>query len=103
MSHEPLKPLIVRPPAAPRRDGGLAAMAERAERLRWRRVAQARRPLPIRALAAPFLILVSPLILLVLSVGVFLPGRLRVNPALLMLSFGALLDNWGRGSDQGPG
>ncbi len=103
MSHEPLKPLIVRPPATSRREGGLAAMAERAERLRWRRVAQARRPIPIRALATPLLILVSPLILLVLSVGVFLPGRFRVNPALLMLSFGALLDSWSRGPDERRG
>ncbi|MFD1190155.1 MULTISPECIES: hypothetical protein [Phenylobacterium] len=103
MSHEPSKSLSVPSPALPRRDGGFAAMAERAERLRWRRVAQARRSLPIRTLAAPLLILVSPLILLVLSVGVFLPGRFRVNPALLMLSFGALLDAWGRGSDQGRG
>ena len=74
----------------------LAVMAERAERLRWRTVARTFRPwrrpqinlwLPL----VPVFLLVSPLILLLLGVAVFLPRPLRVNPAYLMLGVGRVL------------
>ena len=106
MSEPSPSPPVPRPQSAPAplRDeaavGRFTAMADRAQRLRWRVVARSRRPVPVVAVAAPVLLLLSPIILLALAIGVFLPGRLRVNPALMMLSFGALLDSWASGPDE---
>lgn len=71
------------------------AMADRAERQRWRerpRPLGARRPrvrlwLPL----TPILILLSPLLLLVAGIAVFLPRPLGMNPAHLVLGVGRML------------
>jgi hypothetical protein len=71
------------------------AMHDRAERLRWRerpRPAGARRPrrrlwLPL----TPILILLSPLLLLVAGIAVFLPRPLGMNPAQFVLGVGRVL------------
>ncbi|WP_374576501.1 hypothetical protein [Phenylobacterium sp.] len=97
MNDETPQPPVLRAetaPAAPRRGtlGRFAAMGERAERLRWRVVARSRRPIRIAApIATSILILLSPLILFLMGIAVFLPGRLRLNPALLMLTVGGII------------
>ena len=72
-----------------------SAMADRAERLRWRerpRPPGARRPrvrlwLPL----TPILILVSPLLLLMAAIAIFLPRPFGMNPAHLILGVGRVL------------
>jgi hypothetical protein len=71
------------------------AMHDRAERLRWRerpRPAGARRPrLRLWLPLTPILILLSPLLLLIAGIAVFLPRPLGMNPAQFVLGVGRVL------------
>ena len=90
-------PAIARPGALTR----FAAMRERAQRLRWRVVARTNRPVRILApVLTTLLILMWPLILVLMGIAVFLPGRLRLNPALMMLAVGGVVDSLSRGGGQ---
>lgn len=81
-----------RKPKAPRQ---LALMRARAELLRWRVVPRVRKPgqrrlnpwLPL----APVLVLLSPALLLVAGVAVFLPRPFRIHPATVMLNLGRVM------------
>jgi hypothetical protein len=66
-------------------------MGQRAERLRWRVVARPRRPFRIWVPVTPLMILFSPLILFVLGVAVFLPGRFGLNPASFVIGVGRFI------------
>ena len=74
----------------------LAAMRERAVRLRWRtaktpRPKVERRTVRLWLPVTPFLILLSPLLLLGLGIAVFLPRPIGVNPAHVVLGVGRML------------
>lgn len=70
-------------------------MRARAELLRWKIVPRVRKPgqrrlspwLPL----VPVLILLSPALLLVAGVAVFLPRPFRIHPATVMLNLGRLM------------
>ena len=73
----------------------LALMRARAELLRWRVVPRVRKPgqrrlnpwLPL----VPVLVLLSPALLLVAGVAVFLPRPFRIHPATVMLNLGRVM------------
>jgi hypothetical protein len=71
------------------------AMADRAERARWRerpRPLGARRPrVRLWVPLTPILLLLSPLLLLVAGIAVFLPRPLGVNPIHFILGVGRML------------
>jgi hypothetical protein len=79
----------------------LQGMSRRVERLRWRTLARAeadappeprvRRPIRLWLPLTPFLILLSPLLLLALGIAVLLPRPLGVNPAHVVLGVGRML------------
>lgn len=77
---------------APRK---LDLMRSRAELLHWRTVPRVRKPgrpgispwLPL----VPVLIVLSPALLLVTGVAIFLPPPFRINPATLMLNLGRMM------------
>lgn len=84
--------------ADPRREKAprqLALMRARAELLRWRVVPRVLKPgqrrfnpwLPL----VPVLIVLSPALLLLAGVAVFLPRPFRVNPATVMLNLGRVM------------
>ena len=74
----------------------LALMRARAELLRWRVIPRVRKPGQRRRLSpwlplAPVLIVLSPALLLVVGVAVFLPRPFRVNPATVMVNLGRVM------------
>ncbi|MBP6545251.1 MAG: hypothetical protein KA220_00930 [Phenylobacterium sp.] len=83
----------------------LALMRARAELLRWRVVPRVRKPgqrrfnpwLPL----VPVLIVLSPALLLVAGVAVFLPRPFRINPATVMLNLGRAMIALSEGDPDG--
>lgn len=76
----------------------LQGMSRRVERLRWRTAPRTepveprpRRPIRLWLPLTPFLILLSPLLLLALGIAVLLPRPLGVNPAHVVLGVGRML------------
>jgi hypothetical protein len=91
-----VEPTEVANPKREKRLRQLARMRGRAELLRWRTVPRVRKPGPRRDInlwlpLTPFLILLSPLLLLAAGIAVFLPRPFGLNPAMVVLGVGRVL------------